>query len=140
MKLYCSPAVNGCDPQALYSGTFDRMQRQIFNQSCALSACHDSQSQAGSLLLETGAAYGNLVNQAPVNGGALGAGWLRVDATQASPENSFLFHKIEGSLPDDSYGVRMPRNRPKLNKTLRDVIELWIGAGAPQTGWVPGTF
>lgn len=140
MKLFCSPAPNGCDPQVLYSGTFDRMQRQIFNQSCALSSCHDSESQAGSLLLETGASYGNLVNAAPVNGGALGAGWLRVDATGASPQNSFLFHKIEGSLPDDSYGVRMPRNRPKLNKTLRAVIEQWIGAGAPPTGWVPGTF
>ncbi|MDX2167754.1 MAG: hypothetical protein SF182_11845 [Deltaproteobacteria bacterium] len=140
LKLSCSPAANGCDPQALYSSTFDRIQRQIFTQSCALSSCHDSQSQAGSLLLETGASYGNLVNQPPVNGSASAAGWLRVDAAQAAPETSFLFHKLEGDLPDAGYGVRMPRNKPKLNKTLRDVIELWIRAGAPPTGWVPDTF
>ena len=48
---------NGCDPQTLFTGgTFDRIQRQVFNQNCALSGCHDSQSQAGDLLLETGAA------------------------------------------------------------------------------------
>src|SRR5262249_24487409 len=53
LKLTCLPAAdNGCDPMHLYSGTFDRIQRQIFNQSCAVSGCHDSQSQTGNLLLE----------------------------------------------------------------------------------------
>ncbi len=141
LKLYCAPAPgNGCDPQTLYTGTFDRMQKQIFNQSCALSGCHDSQTQAGSLLLETGAAYGNLVNEIPTNGSADSDGWLRVNATLADPDTSFLFRKIDGDLPDGTYGERMPRNKPKLNKTLRDVIELWIRAGAPLTGWVPDTF
>ena len=46
----------------------------------------------------------------------------------------------EGDLPDASYGERMPRDAPKLNGTLRDVIRAWIEAGAPPTGWVPGTF
>jgi len=139
LKLYCDPApVNGCDPQTLFASTFDRMQKQIFNQSCALSGCHDSSQQAGSLLLETGAAYTNLVNHAADNPSAVTAGWLRVDPT--FPDTSFLFHKIEGDLPDGSYGVRMPRNQPKLNGTLRDIIEKWITAGAPQNTWVPGTF
>ena len=143
LKLYCAPnPANGCDPQTLYTtGTFERMQKQIFNQSCALSGCHDSQSQSGGLLLETGASYGNLVGQPPTDGNAIGAGWLRVNAALADPDTSFLFHKIEGDLPEPpGYGARMPRDRPKLNKTLRDVIELWIRAGAPPTGWVPGTF
>jgi hypothetical protein len=141
LELSCQPnPLDGCNPQTLYNGTFDRMQKQIFNQSCALSGCHDSQSQAGGLLLETGASYGNLINQTPTNASAVGAGWLRVNAVLSDPDTSLLFHKIEGDLPDPSYGVRMPRDRPKLNKTLRDVIELWIRAGAPQTGWVPDTF
>jgi len=142
IKFTCEPAPgDGCDPTKLYNSTFDRMQEQIFNQNCALGGCHDSQSQSGGLLLETGAAYGNLVNHVPGNGSAAAAGWLRVDP--GSVDTSFLFHKIEGDLPDSSYGLRMPRNRPKLNRTLRNIIELWIQAGAPPdtTGnWVPGTF
>lgn len=139
LKLYCAPApANGCDPQTLFTGTFDRIQRQGFNQSCALSGCHDSQTTAAGLLLETGAAYTNLVGVTPVNFAAGGAGWLRVDAGHA--ETSFILHKLEGHLPDASFGARMPLGRPKLHKTLRDIIRLWIEAGAPPTTWVPDTF
>lgn len=144
LKLYCEPApVNGCNPQSLFSGTFDRIQHQVFDQNCAVSGCHDSQSQSGNLLLETGAAYGNLVNQAPHNSAAFNAGWLRaavVPNVSGDLETSFIVHKLEGDLPDATYGERMPLHRGKLNGTLRDLISLWIQAGAPQTGWVPGTF
>lgn len=145
LKLYCDPAPgNGCDPQLLFTSTFDRIQRQVFNQSCAVSGCHDSQSQAGGLLLETGAAYGNLVNQAPANFAAAGAGWLRVDVTPAGDpgnvDTSYVLRKLAGDLPDPSYGARMPFGRPKLHASLRDVIERWIQADAPASGWVPGTF
>jgi hypothetical protein len=144
LRFSCVPAPgNGCDPQTLYGGTFDRIQHQIFNQSCAVASCHDSQSQTGGLLLETGASYTNLVGHIPSNAAAAAAGWLRVNTSAASPsENlatSYLVHKIEGDLPDASYGLRMPRNRPKLNGTLRTIIRLWIEAGAPSTTWVPGT-
>jgi hypothetical protein len=33
----------------------------------------------------------------------------------------------------------MPLNKRKLNKTLRDIIERWIEAGAPVNTWVPET-
>ena len=138
LKLTCLPASNGCDPTQLFAGTFDRIQRQIFNQNCALSGCHDSQSKTGDLLLETGSSYDNLVNHAPNKPAAISAGWLRVDP--GSPETSFLEHKITGDLPDDTYGARMPFGKPKLNSTLREIILLWIEAGAPKTGWVDGTF
>jgi hypothetical protein len=148
LKLSCLPApLTGCNPQTLFASTFDRIQKQIFNQSCALGGCHDSQTKTGDLLLETGASYGNLVNALPNNPSAAGAGWLRVTAqvpgVSGDPDSSFLLHKIEGDLPDTSYGVRMPRNRPKLNSTLREIIRLWIEAGAPPNtlnNWVPGTF
>lgn len=141
LKLACAPdPLAGCDPQALYASTFDRIQKQIFNQSCALSACHDSQSQAGTLLLETGAALGNLIDQPSINGSAFDAGWPRVNAAQSDPATSFLFRKVSGDLPDASFGERMPRDARKLHRTLRDVLERWIGAGAPAGGWVPGTY
>lgn len=144
LRITCEPApVNGCDPQTLFGSTFDRVQKQIFNQSCALSSCHDSNTQAASLLLEVGATPGNLINVNPLNAAALGAGWKRIDQlspTLGAPETSFLYRKVTGDLPDASYGERMPRDRPKLNGTLRDILEAWIGAGAPTTGWVPGTF
>jgi hypothetical protein len=34
----------------------------------------------------------------------------------------------------------MPFGQPALDDHLVDVIRLWIEAGAPDTGWVPGTF
>ncbi|MFQ5668231.1 MAG: hypothetical protein ACE5I7_17610 [Candidatus Binatia bacterium] len=144
IKLTCKPAPdNGCDPQALFSSTFDRIQTQIFNQNCAVSGCHDSQSRTGNLLLETGAARTNLVNVTPDNQAALQAGWKRVTvlrSTSGDPDLSLLYRKVAGDLPDASFGVRMPKDKRKLHKTLREIIRLWIENGAPETGWVPGTF
>jgi hypothetical protein len=144
IKLTCTPApTTGCDPLTLYTGTFDRIQREIFTQSCALSSCHDSQSRSGDLLLEAGAAYSNLVSVVPNNPSAASSGWKRVNVTGAAsgdPATSFLYHKVTGDLPDASYGKSMPRNKPKLHPSLREVIRLWIENGAPDTGWVPGTF
>ncbi len=91
----------------------------------------------GDLLLETGAAYTNLVNVDPVNAAALTSGWKRV--TPGDTATSYLYHKVTGDLPNASFGVRMPNGKPKLNKTLLTVIQLWIAGGAPDTGWVPGT-
>lgn len=140
LKLTCLPAPNGCNPQDLFGGTFDRIQRQIFNQSCALSGCHDSQTQAAGQVLEVGSAHGNLVEVTPSNQAAIDAGWERVDVDPApSLETSFLYHKITGDLPSSQYGERMPLGGRKLHRTLRDVIRLWIEAGAPLNGWVPGT-
>jgi hypothetical protein len=141
LRLTCDPSPAGCDPRALFSGTFDRIQRQVFNQSCALSGCHDSQSMTGELLLETGAAYGNLVNATPTNGPAAAAGLARVAVPQpdvGDPLASYLMLKITGDL-GPGFGARMPFGGPKLDRTLIDVIRRWIEAGAPADGWVAGT-
>lgn len=144
LKLTCLPQpAGGCDPLDLFGGTFERIQRQIFNQSCARGGCHDSQSFAADLVLDTGAAYGNLINKTPTTSAAFDAGWLRTDVVpdvSGSTETSFLYRKISGDLPDATYGERMPRGGRKLHKTLREIIRLWIEAGAPQNGWVAGTF
>jgi hypothetical protein len=140
LRMICDPAPNACDPQALYSGTFDRIQSQIFNQSCAVSGCHDSQSRTGNLLLEVGASLTNLINVMPNNAPAAAAGWKRVtviDADTGDPTTSLLVAKLKG--PPSGFGARMPFDRPKLDQTLINAVELWVAAGAPDTGWVPGT-
>ncbi len=138
LRLMCDPPVP-CDPRVLFGGTFDRIQRQVFNRSCALSGCHDSQSQAGGMLLEAGGAYSNLADVVPDNPAASGLGWRRVDAAGASAQTSFLYHKLTGDLSDPVLGERMPLGRPRLDGYLVDIVRLWIEGGAPQAGWVPGT-
>jgi hypothetical protein len=141
MRLFCDPAPAGCGPRALFDGTFDRIQRQIFDQTCAVSGCHDSQSQQATLLLEQGASLGNLIGVTPTNPDAAAAGWERVKLLgpdSGDPTTSFLFRKVDGNLPP-GFGSRMPLVGPPLDDALIEVIRLWIEAGAPDTGWVSGT-
>lgn len=144
IDLVCDPPVGGCDPGVLFAGTYDRVQRQIFNQSCAVSGCHDSNSytNSGDLLLEASAFPANLINRFPTNVAAGTAGWKRItqiDPMTGDPATSLIVHKLNGDFPGPGFGERMPRGRPKLDATLINVITLWIQAGAPDTGWVPGT-
>jgi len=136
-NLTCEPAPAGCDPRAFYSGTFDRIQREIFTPTCAVSACHDSQTHQNNLILESGTAYNALINVMPTNGAAAAAGWMRVLPGDSS--ESYLYHKVEGDLPSGAYGARMPFGGPYLDQHLIDIIQLWIDGGAPDMGWVPGT-
>ncbi len=138
LKLTCDPAVP-CDPGTIFGGTYDRIQKQIFNQSCALSGCHDSQTQKGNMLLESAGSYSNIVDVVPSNLIAAGRGWKRIDGANANPDTSFMFHKLTGDLDDHDLGERMPFKRRKLDDFLIDILRLWIEAGAPQAGWVPGT-
>ncbi len=147
LRMICDPAPSGCDPMVFFTSAFDRIQRQIFNQSCAVSGCHDSQTyvSSGNLLLEEGSALGNLIGVTPDNDAAETAGWLRVNKTSMTtgdPETSFLFRKVSHDLPSTDYGLGMPRLRPKLDQSLIDVIEAWILAGAPSgpDTWPPGTY
>jgi hypothetical protein len=151
MRLTCNPAPppGGCDPRVFFTGTYDRIQNQIFDRSCALSGCHDSQTHQNGLILEPGASYTNLFGVMPFNQAASDAGWKRV--MPGDPTTSYVFRKITGDLPDSTFGVRMPFHRAALDPHLIDVIMLWIQSGAPQDPmscadpspppncWVPGT-
>lgn len=136
LKMICEPAPAGCSARAFFTSTFDRIQTQIFDQSCAVGGCHDSQSTQADLLLERGAAYDNLVAKTPTNADATAAGWKRVVAGDAA--TSFLVHKLTGDLPS-GFGERMPFERAKLDDALVDVVRRWVAAGAPADGWVDGT-
>ena len=141
LKMTCEPAPEMCDAQTFFSGTFDRIQRQVFDVSCALGGCHDSEGLAGNLRLESGTSHGSLVDVDPFNAAALLAGFKRVATTgpmSGDPEISFLLHKLSGK-PDAGMGARMPAEGKNVSSGFRNVIELWILAGAPESGWVPGT-
>jgi hypothetical protein len=150
LKLTCDPPVP-CEPRVIFGdpdapimpdpsgGTFKRIQKQIFNQSCALSGCHDSQTHQNEMVLEEGSAYAAIADVTPYNQVAAGRGRKRIDAANASSDTSFMYHKLTGDLDDKLLGERMPRDRGKLDQFLIDIVKLWIEAGAPQTGWVPGT-
>jgi len=142
MKFTCRPEGDGIYlPADLYTGTFDRIRQQVFAQSCALSACHDSESAAGGLILLPGAAYSQIVGVAPANVVAAGAGLQRV--FPGDPSLSFLYRKITNDL-ESGWGVPMPASGPAVSQQLIDILEAWIvGDGllgpAPETGWVAGT-
>jgi hypothetical protein len=141
LKLVCEPAAVGCSARAFFASTFDRIQTQIFDQSCAVGGCHDSQTVRAELLLERGASYDNLIGRTPTNADAAAAGWHRVttvDATSGDAATSYLVHKVTGDL-DPGFGKRMPFNEPRLDDALVDVIRRWVEAGAPADGWVAGT-
>lgn len=142
MKFTCRPEGDGIYlPTDLYTGTFDRIRRQVFAQSCALSACHDSESSAGNLILLSGAAYSQTVGVAPANAAAAGAGLIRI--APGDPGLSFLYRKITDDL-EAGWGSAMPLSGPAVSQELIEIIGLWIvGDGvsgpAPETGWVEGT-
>ena len=136
LRLSCVPAPDSCIPEALYEGTFDRIQKQVFDRSCALSGCHDSQTMQAGLLLEVGASWTNLVGVEPTTPAAADLGWKRV--TAGDPFASFLLRKVSGT-PGEGLGERMPWRRRGLAAREVDLLRRWIEAGAPQVGWVPGT-
>jgi hypothetical protein len=148
MTFTCNPAPppGGCDPTAFFTGTYDRIQRQVFDQSCALSGCHDSQTLQNQMNLETGASYGNLINVTPFNTTAQGSPWNWKRVTPGDPLTSYLYRKVSGDLPDKDLGVRMPFHRGALDDHLVDIIRLWIEDGAKPACtppapdcWTPGT-
>ena len=142
MKLTCRPEGDAIYlPTDLYAGTFDRIRRQVFVPSCATSACHDSESAAGGLILLSGAAYSQIHNVSPTNTAASLDGLLRI--TPGDETVSFLYRKITNDLLP-GYGSPMPLGSPLISSDLAEIIRLWIiGDGtlgpAPETGWVVGT-
>jgi hypothetical protein len=142
MKLTCRPEGDGVyTPGDLYEGTFDRIRHQIFAQSCALSACHDSESFAGNMILLPNAAYSQIVGVTPDNAAAANDGLLRI--TPGDPEMSFLYRKIDHDL-EAGYGSEMPLDEPQLSADLIELVRLWILGDmtlgpAPELGWVEGT-
>ncbi|UQA59127.1 hypothetical protein [Polyangium aurulentum] len=116
----------------------------IFRNSCGLSsACHGGNpGPAGQPYLGPAAAAPD-PDQTEID--AIIAANVDVDATKAptmknvapgSPENSFLMHKMDGTLQcasvkcDPVCGASMPQGSGVLPQDKRDTVRRWIAQGA----------
>lgn len=111
--------------------TLPDLQETIFDTTCALSNCHDTDGApfSGGLNLASGAAFDELVGVPTTNAVAAAAGMLRVDP--GNPDASFLMTKI--TLPgavDPESGSRMPLGQEPLTDEQIERIRAWILRGA----------
>jgi hypothetical protein len=134
LPISCLPA-QGSDPCDDATSTLDFLERRVFAPTCSRDTCHVGPQSEHTLSLLPGEAHLNLVGVQPDNVTARRAGKLRVDP--GNPDNSFLLDKLRGTLDPDE-GERMPRGLPKLSKKEIALLEAWIAAGAPATGFVEG--
>lgn len=124
---------NAACTDTTHHSTFDVIQQRIFDEKgCAVSTCHGTFGQGG-LDLRDGAAYGTLVGVAASNAAAAAAGKVRVVAGDAAA--SFLSQKLHGTMAGTE-GSRMPLVGGVLNAAELALVDAWIAAGAPQTGFV----
>lgn len=98
---------------------------EIFAANCAISLCHDQESQAGQLVLSSGQSHGNLVN---VKSSQKPGEKLVIPE---EPQHSYLLAKIRGEK--GIKGSRMPIGRPPLSPEQEKAIEEWIAAGAKKS-------
>ena len=123
-----------------FDGTFALIQRAIFERrGCTASTCHDA-SASGGLVLTAEVSYDNLVD-APVASIPARPNLRRV--SPAKKEDSLLWLNVAaGTLPDEWQAPlrAMPLGGlPPLSIEELKVIQLWIEAGSPREGVVPGT-
>jgi hypothetical protein len=106
------------------TATFTRVQNEVFTPTCALAGCHLGPKQAANegLVLEAGAAYGNIVG-IPSN---QKAPMLRVKPND--PDNSYLVRKITPFT--DINGARMPQTG-SITDAQRKLVTDWVLRGAP---------
>jgi hypothetical protein len=108
--------------------TLPALQETIFDTTCAVSGCHDTESApfSADLNLEAGMAFGQLVGVPTTNAAA---GMARVDP--GNPVSSFLMIKITLDAADDAeLGSRMPLAREPLAEEQIERIRAWILRGA----------
>ena len=133
LRMQCAP-IKGASPCDGITSTFDQIQKHIFDAGCGRDTCHNAAQPLHDLSLAPGASHASLVGIAPFNFAAENAGKLRVDP--GNPGNSFLLDKLRGKKLGELEGVGMPFGMPRLRKGQVRMIEDWIAAGAPATGFV----
>jgi hypothetical protein len=132
-RFICVPprGASACDG---VSSTFDQIRRHIFTPtSCARSTCHNVAQEPHQLSLDPAEAWAALVGVPPTNAAAAAAGKLRV--APGDPARSFVLDKLRGTLASGE-GARMPFGLDPLRPLPIALVEEWIAAGAPATGFV----
>ena len=118
------------------SGTFARIQSEVFNAQCI--SCHktgDPNAKQSGLVLTADSSYDQLFGKASLQQIAKADGMRRVMAFKA--DSSLLYHKlswIPGHHSRD-YGQLMPMGTTKGPTAGQlEYVRRWIEAGAPRTG------
>ncbi len=126
------PTIIGTSP----STSFQRLQVQVLEKSCAFSACHAPGNSSGSGLVLSGAnVYTQLVNAVPTNANARADGLFLV--RPGKPDSSLLWHKLNGWTSGHhahDYASPMPLAGQSLSVEQLDYIRQWIEKGASATG------
>lgn len=128
-------------PAGATSGTFARIQSDIFNAQCI--ACHrtgDPNARQSGLVLTADSAYQQLFGISAIHQIAKADGMRRVQAFKS--DSSLLFHKVAWVPGHHSrdYGQLMPMGTTKgLTAGQLEYVRRWIEAGAPRTGHVVDT-
>ena len=76
------------------NSTYHDIQDEIFDKSCANSACHAPSSNSANLNLTYGQSYQDLIDRVPRNAAAAALGMKLIDP--GNPDNSFLLTKLMG--------------------------------------------
>lgn len=119
----------GCKPAVVLQPTFESIQANVFDISCATSGCHDNLSAMSSLDLSAGNSYANLANTLSTQVPTL----YRIDP--GFPDSSYLIKKLEGTA---TVGEQMPKGQPPLSQKDINVIREWIqniAVGEYYTSW-----
>jgi hypothetical protein len=124
-----------CASENAFDGTFEGIQKVIFEKrGCTQDVCHGSAAQGG-LDLRPEVAYQNLI-ETP----SLGHRFPRV--VPGDNDRSYLWLKLAAATNPGSVqinGAPMPNGLPPLSAEELEALRLWIYAGAPQEGTVGGT-
>lgn len=108
--------------------TLTRLHDEVFVISCGGGSCHLGGEVGGGLALDND---GELL--ARLTEPSIGS--LLPQVTPGSLEESYLWHKCEGTHRSDAVGgagSRMPLGLPPLSPEQRALLEAWILAGAPE--------
>jgi hypothetical protein len=127
--IFISVFVAGCkdnivmesdlQPPSGMTAAFSKIQKQLFNTSCATSGCHTGNNPQAGLNLSEGLAFNNLINVQSV----LYPNLKRV--TPGNKEASLLYVVLSYNSE-----TRMPPIG-KMEQSVIDSVGAWIDKGAP---------
>ncbi len=104
--------------------SFSRDIQPIFNANCVV--CHTGANGPQGLSLDSGKAYGNLVNVKSTEAPALNR------VAPGSPDKSYILNKLLGTqTAAGGSGAQMPFGAGPLPQATINLIQQWIAAGAP---------
>jgi hypothetical protein len=134
-----TPAVS--DDCGDVDSTYAGIQRVVFDQSCAMAQCHGGARPKAGLDLTPDHSFDSLVG---VEASASEGERRRLRVVPGSGTESLLYLKLaaytHGEPLPAGLGAPMPTGgAPPVSSEKLEALRLWIVAGAPRRGVVPGT-